>query len=163
MPAQLYILTLVTFIHNLLTAVWVGGLFTLTITLMPASRKALGMGPEMINLLEKVKEHHRRFIYVAIQGLLATGLFLGKSNPIPKSLFSFTNPYDSAMTIKLILLVAMTVIAIMRSRRPHKKSESGKPDKTNMILMVANLFLGLVVLLLSGYMDSVAGFMMTGK
>lgn len=163
MPMQLYVRTLVTFLHNLLTVVWIGGLFTLTLTVMPAARKALGMGPEMINLLEKVKEHHRRFIYVAIPGLLVTGLFLGQSNPIPKGLFSFTNPYDSAMTIKLILLVAMTAIAMVRSRRTHQPTKSGKPDKTNALLMGINLLLGLVVLLLSGYMDSVAGFMMTGK
>ena len=160
MPAQLYVNTIVSFIHDLLTAVWIGGLFMMTLTLMPAARKALGKGPEMLNLMEKVKEHHRRFIYVAIPGLLATGLFLGKSNPIPKGLFSFTNPYDSAMTIKLILLVAMTVIALMRSRRTPKPGEG---EKSAAMLMIANLILGLIVLLLSGYMDSVAGFLIAGK
>ena len=160
MPAQLYVRTIVTFIHDLLTAVWIGGLFMMTLTLMPAARNALGMGPEMLKLMEKVKEHHRKFIYVSIPGLLATGLFLGKSNPIPKGLFSFTNPYDSAMTIKLILLVAMTVIALMRSRRPL--AAEGE-TKMNAMPMKINLVLGLIVLLLSGYMDSVAGFLMAGK
>ena len=95
----------------------------MTLSLMPAARKALGMGSEMLNLMEKVKEHHRKFIYIAIPGLLA-GCFLGKSNPIPKGLFSFTNPYDSAMTIKLILLVAMTAIAL--SQPPHPQTRRGE-------------------------------------
>ena len=160
MPAQLYVRTIVTFIHDLLTTVWIGGLFMMTLSLMPAARKALGMGPEMLNLMEKVKEHHRKFIYIAIPGLLASGLFLGRSNPIPKGLFSFTNPYDSAMTIKLILLVAMTVMALMRSRRTPKPGEG---NKAGAIPMYVNLVLGLIVLLLSGYMDSVAGFLMAAN
>ena len=160
MPAQLYVRTIVTFIHDLLTTVWIGGLFMMTLSLMPAARKALGMGPEMLNLMEKVKEHHRKFIYIAIPGLLASGLFLGRSNPIPKGLFSFTNPYDSAMTIKLILLMAMTVIALMRSRR---KTKPGEGNKAGAMPMYVNLVLGLIVLLLSGYMDSVAGFLMAAN
>ena len=160
MPAQLYVRTIVTFIHDLLTAIWIGGLFMITLTLIPAARKALGMSPEMLKLMEKIKEHHRRFIYVAIPGLLLTGLSLGKSNPIPNGLFSFTNPYDSAMTIKLILLVLMTIIALVRSRRPL--AADGE-NKLNAIPMKINLLLGLIVLLLSGYMDSVAGFLMAGK
>ena len=160
MPAQLYVRTIVTFIHDLLTAVWIGGLFMMTLSLMPAARKVLGKGPEMLNLIEKVKEHHRKFIYIAIPGLLASGLFLGKSNPIPKGLLSFTNPYDSAMTVKLILLVAMTGIALMRSRRTPTP---GEENKASMMPMTINLILGLIVLLLSGYMDSVAGFLMAGK
>jgi putative copper export protein len=160
MPAQLYVRTIVTFIHDLLTAVWIGGLFMMTFTLMPAARIALGKEPEMLNLIDKVKENHRKFIYIAIPGLLASGLFLGKSNPIPKGLFSFTNPYDSAMTIKLILLVTMTIIAIMRSRRAPKPGEG---NKAGVMPIIVNLTLGLIVLLLSGYMDSVAGFFMIGN
>jgi putative copper export protein len=160
---QIYIRTLITFFHDLLSAVWIGGLFTLTLTVMPAARNVLGMGPQTMQLIEKVKHHQRRFVYVAIPGLFLTGLFLGRSNSIPKSLFTFQNPYDSAMTIKLILLIVMTAIAIIRSRRSDKPKEPGKPDKTNMVLMLINLALGLTVLLLSGYMDSVAAVMLAGK
>ena len=163
MPTQLYVRTLVTFLHDLLTAVWIGGLFTLTLSVLPAARSALGLGPQTMQLIEKVKQHQRRFVYAAIPGLFLTGLFLGRSNPIPKSLFTFQNPYDSAMTIKLILLIAMAAIAIVRSRRSDQPVEPGKPDKTNLILMMVNLVLGLVVLLLSGYMDSVAAVMLAGK
>jgi len=161
MPIQLYVRTLVTFIHDLLTAVWIGGLFMINLTLMPAARKALGNEPEMLNLMEKVKQNHRRFIYVAIPGLLITGMFLGRSNTIPKGLLSFHNPYDTAMTIKLVLLVLMTIIAIIRSRRsPQSDKENARKAA---IPMLANLVLGLIVLLLSGYMDSVAGIIMAGK
>jgi hypothetical protein len=69
------------------------------------------------------------------------------------------------MTIKLFLLVVMCAIAIVRSRRsdqPDEAGKAGKPDKTNLILMAANLFLGMVVLLLSGYMDSVGAMMLAG-
>lgn len=160
MSIQLYARTLVTFIHDLLTAIWIGGLFMINLTLMPAARKALGNGPEILNLMEKVKEHHRRFIYIAIPGLLITGMFLGRSNTIPKGLLSFNNPYDTAMTIKLILLMIMTIIAIIRSRRIPQPGE-GHPPKA--IPMIFNLILGLIVLLLSGYMDSVAGLILAGK
>ena len=46
--------------------------------------------------------------------------------------------------------------AIVCSRRSDQPADPVKPDKTNLMLIIVNLLLGLVVLLLSGYMDSVA-------
>ncbi len=46
MSAQTIIFALVTFLHDLFTAVWIGGLITLGLTVMPSVKKVLGKGPQ---------------------------------------------------------------------------------------------------------------------
>ena len=42
MPTKTIVFGLVTFLHDLFTAVWIGGLITLGLSVMPATKKTLG-------------------------------------------------------------------------------------------------------------------------
>lgn len=48
MPAQQSIAVLVTFLHNLSTVVWIGGLIALGIAVLPSARKVLGAGSQIV-------------------------------------------------------------------------------------------------------------------
>lgn len=153
MPTQTIVFALVTFLHDLFTAVWIGGLITLGLTVLPSVKKTLGKGPQTKKLMDAIQKRHGVFVYVSMIGLVLTGLLQANRSSVFQGLFSFDNAYSTILTIKHILVVAMIAIALYRSLVLGRKSGASTPsqEKLKASLLMVNIVLGIAILLLSGF------------
>lgn len=152
------IFTLVTFFHDLCTAIWIGGLVALGVSVLPSARAILGQSPETKRLMNRIQKRQRVLIYISMVGLLITGVLKARRNPMFTGLFSFSTTYDTALTLKHILILVMLVIALYRSLALGRQTAESSPakEKLGAILLYLNLALGIVVLLLSGALVALA-------
>ncbi len=153
MPPKQIVFALVTFLHSLFTAVWIGGLITLGITVLPSAKKALGTGPQTKKLMDTIQKRLSVLVYVSIVGLALTGLLLSNRSPAFQGLFSFGNPYSTVLAIKHILVLGMIAVALYRSLVLGRRSGPPNPsqEKLSAALLFLNIALGIGVLLLSGF------------
>lgn len=143
---------IVVFLHDLFTAVWVGGLITLGLTVLPSAKQVLGRGPQTRLLMDAIQKRLAKLVYVSIVGLIITGVLQANRSPAFHGLFRFDTPYSTALALKHLVVLAMIAVTLFRSlvlgrqRQPLEPSQ----EKLSMALLVANLVLGVVVLLLTG-------------
>jgi copper resistance protein D len=151
MPNQI-VFALVIFLHDLFTAVWIGGLITLAITVLPSARQVLGKGPQMKKLMDAIQRRLSVLIYVSIVGLIVTGMLQANRNPAFEGLFHLGSAYSTALSLKHIAVVLMIGVALFRSLVLGRRREPLTPsqEKLNMGLLLLNVALGIVVLLLTG-------------
>ena len=147
---QLAIFTVVKFLHDLFTAMWIGGLITLGLTVLPAAREAFGAGPQTKKLMEIIQKRHSILVYVSILGLIITGFLQARQSPDFQGLLSFGNAYSAALAIKHIIVLVMVFVALYRSLVLGRRgTATSAQTRLNAGLLFLNLVLGLVVLLLS--------------
>jgi copper resistance protein D len=151
MPNQI-VFAIVIFLHDLFTAVWIGGLITLSLTVLPSAREVLGKGPQMKQLLNAIQKRLSVLVYVSIVGLILTGMLQANRNLAFEGLFHFGNAYSTALSLKHITVVVMIGITLFRSLVLGRRQEPLTPpqEKLNMGLLPINAALGIVVLLLTG-------------
>jgi len=153
MPTQTIVFALITFLHDLFTAVWIGGLITLGLTVLPSVKKVLGKGPQTKKLMDTIQKRNSVLVYVSMIGLVLTGMLQANRSPAFQGLFSFGNTYSSLLTIKHILGVAMIAIALYRSLMLGRKKGVFTPSQERLKarLLLVNIVLGVAILLLSGF------------
>ncbi|MGD2164206.1 MAG: CopD family protein [Anaerolineae bacterium] len=152
MPKQI-VFAMVTFLHDLFTAVWIGGMITLGLTVFPAAREALGKGSQMKRLMDTIQKRLSVLVYVSIVGLVLTGVLLSNRALAFNGLFRFGNAYSTILTLKHLVVVAMIGIALYRSLVLGRRRGPTTPsqEKLSAGLLFVNVGLGVVVLLLSGF------------
>ena len=157
MPKQI-VFGVVTFLHDLFTAVWIGGLITLGLTVLPSARKVLGKGPQMKQLMDVIQKRLSVLVYVSIVGLIVTGLLLSNRAAAFNGLFHFGTPYATVLSIKHILVLGMGGIALYRSLVIGRKRDPLPPnqEKLSVALIFLNIVLGVAILLLSGFSAALA-------
>ena len=155
--ATLIVLGLVKFLHDLFTATWIGGLFTLAIVVLPSIKKTMGMNPESKKLIMTIRKRLNGIVWISIIGLLVTGILLSNSSPLFGGLFSISNEYSILLTIKHIVIALMVIIVIVRGHVLSRLTNTPpqKIEKISKVLMMLNLVFGIVVLLLSGFTAAV--------
>ncbi len=143
---------IVFFLHDLFTAVWIGGLLMLSLAVLPALKNAFGHGAESEKAMDAITKHQRKLVLISIPGLLVTGLLLSRDSAGFNGLFNFSSSYATLLSVKHILFIAMTVLALVRAFafRSLEKSKDMAKKKTSLALMHINAALGVLVLLLSG-------------
>jgi len=153
MPSKQIIFAIVTFLHDLFTTVWIGGLITLGLTVLPSAKKVLGMGPQTKNLMDAIQKRLSVLVYVSIAGLLLTGLLLSNHSPAFQGLFNFGNPYSTVLALKHVLVLAMIAVSLYRSLILGRRSGPATPsqEKLSAGLLFLNIILGVAILLLSGF------------
>ena len=157
MPSKQIVFSLVTFLHNLFTAIWIGGLITLGITVFPSARAVLGKGPETKTLMTAIQKRLSPAIYVSIVGLIVTGVLLARRAPAFHGLFGFGSPYATVLSLKHVLVVLMVGIALVRSLvLGRKDAPRARREKLKAGLLLVNMVLGVGVLLLSGFSAAMA-------
>ena len=150
MPTKTIVFALVTFLHDLLTAVWIGGLITLGLTVMPSVKKVLGKGPETKKLMDTIQKRNSILIYISMIGLVLTGLLQANRTSAFLGLFSLGNTYSAVLAVKHILVLAMIAIALYRSLALGKASTPAQ-EKLKATLLILNIIFGVGILLLSGF------------
>lgn len=141
------------FLHDLASAVWIGGFLALGIAVLPAVKKTLGKGPQTKQLMDTIQKRLSVLVYFSIAILIVTGLQQAKHAGEFQGLFSFQNTYSMILTIKHLLILAMVGIALYRSLVLGRKTSPPDPssEKLSAGLLLANMVLGVAVLLLSGF------------
>jgi len=67
----------VTFLHDLFTVVWMGGLIVTVITYLPLLYKTLGPGQQMKQFMRAFQRQQGRWVHVCMVGLIVTGVLMG--------------------------------------------------------------------------------------
>ena len=150
MTTQTIVFGLVTFLHDLFTAVWIGGLITLGLSVMPAIKKILGKGPETKKLMDTIQKRNSVLVYASMVGLVLTGLLQANRSSAFLGLFSLGNTYSAFLAVKHILVLAMIVIALYRSLALSKTNTHAQ-EKLKAALLILNIVFGISILLLSGF------------
>ena len=153
--SQILIIAIITFIHNLFTAIWIGGMIALLISVLPSIKKQLGHTPEAKQLTDEIKNRLSKIVYLSIFMLLITGLLLSNRSPLYQGPLNLSNDYSLMLNIKHLCYLAMLAIAVVRSKFLDKlvSMKSPKYKKVNGGLLVVNILIGSVVLFLSGYIS----------
>ena len=148
---NLIIPSVVRSLHNFFTSIWIGGMLVMVITFLPTIRKEIKDGGLQGAVIDEVMSHHSKWVYIGIVVLAGTGMLMARLSGQPSGLFNFNSPYTTILSIKHILVILITVIAIVRSVA-FKNAASGKDKskkKLSMALLMVNAFLGTVILVLS--------------
>ncbi len=152
---------LINFLHNVFTALWIGGMLTLAFTVLPAVMKVLGKSKETQALNAMIKKKLSLITYISMAGLIITGLLM--SNKAAQSglftgFLSFANEYSTLMSIKHLLYFLMIFLSLFRSQGVDriKKFTPEQKQKLNMLTLLLNILAGLAVLFLSSYVSVLA-------
>jgi uncharacterized membrane protein len=139
-------------LHDLFTALWIGGLLTTAFSFMPVFKKSRGQSPESKQLLIGYQRRLRVVFLISVIGLWITGLLLGRRSAAYDGFLSFSTTYSSIVSLKHLLIFMMMVIGVYRGFVLGSKIETFQPkqQKTYAGLLLFNTFLGIVVLILSG-------------
>lgn len=152
---------LINFLHNVFTALWIGGMLTLAFTVLPAMRKVLGKSKETQALNSMIKKKLSVLTYISIIGLIVTGLLMSNMaalSGLSTGFLSFGNEYSTLMSIKHLLYFVMIFLSLFRSQIVDrvKKFTPEQKQKLNMLTLLLNILAGLSVLFLSSYVSVLA-------
>ena len=88
---------------------------------------------------------------LAVVFLAVTGMLMARLSGQTSGLFNFANTYGTILSIKHILVILITVIALIRSIafKNAASSKDKSKKKMSMVLLMVNTFLGTVILILS--------------
>ena len=139
-------------LHDLFTALWIGGLFTTAITFMPVLKKNKAKSTESKSILLGYQRKLRVVFLVSVIGLWITGIFLSKRSETYEGFLSFSTTYSTLVSIKHLTIFVMIVVAFLRGFVLGEKIENFQPkqEKVYAALLILNTFLGVVVIVLSG-------------
>lgn len=107
--------TVVLFLHDLFTVVWVGGMLTLALVVLPVLRTAVGPGPQVQRLAAAIHSRLKWFAYAAIAGLVVTGVLLSRNSDAFRGFFAWGDSYAVALSLKHAAVILMVAIALTRS------------------------------------------------
>jgi putative copper export protein len=151
MQPKMIIFGLIKSLHDLFTALWVGGLLTSALSFMP-TLKELGKGPQVKDIMIKYQKHLRVVALISILGLWVTGIFLGRQSEAYTGFMQFSSTYNVLVSIKHLIVFVMIVIVIVRGYILGRKIAEFTPSQQKLYaaLLMINTVLGVVVLFLSG-------------
>lgn len=117
-------------VHVLATGLWVGGIFAVSLALIPAF-KSLSNGPRVAFL--DTLDRFSPFAYASVLVLAATGGFNGKVH-VPSWDAFFNAVYGRALIVKMVLVLLMIVISaftvgIVRPRLRGHLVSTGKDER----------------------------------
>jgi len=152
MQPQVTIFGLVKALHDLFTAVWMGGLFLTAAVVMPAFKKTLKPKDKENTFISLFQKKLSIYVLISIIGLWITGVLLTRSSGQFSGFLSFSSQYATLISIKHIIILIMVAIALIRRFGLGRKLSGITPQemKLYMALLFANVVLGVTVLVLSG-------------
>jgi putative copper export protein len=158
MAGKLIVFTLVSFFHDLFTAMWMGGLIVTVLAFLPAVKDVLGVSPQTKKIMSAFQKRQSVWVYISIGGLILTGLLMANRSPQFERLFGFGNSYSIALSIKHILVLFMIGISLYRTLVLSKAKGPSSPTKEqlNARLLIINALLAVAVLLASGFVAALA-------
>jgi putative copper export protein len=150
MPSQLLLMNVMRFLHNLFTAIWIGGMLLMAVVILPGIRKNPKISEPMM-VINGIQDRIKPFALVSMAGLAITGMLLGKSSKSFTGLMDFGTPYMTTLSVKHILIVVMVILAFVRLsiNKRVKIEKKMELQKVSAGILALNAMLGVVVLFLS--------------
>ncbi len=151
MPKQLVFGTIKS-LHDLFTAVWIGGLLTTAITFFPTIKQVRDKSP-VIKKISIIYHHRLRVIAVISMIVLwVTGVLLGRQSPAYAGFLDFSSTYTILLSVKHLVIFVMIIIALYRGLILGRKIEhfTANQQKLYAVLLMVNTLLGVGVIFLSG-------------
>ncbi|MCX6055077.1 MAG: CopD family protein [Chloroflexi bacterium] len=149
---KIWVFGLLSFLHDLFTAIWMGGLMVTVLSYIPALKEALGPGPQTKKVMIGFQKRQSTWVYISMGGLILTGLLMSRRNPAFDHLFSFASTYSTLLSIKHILVILMIGTTLYRSLilSPTRAMATPRKEQLGFKLLILNFALAIAVLLLSG-------------
>ena len=150
MPNQLLLMNVMRFLHNLFTALWIGGILLMAVVILPGIRKNPKISEPMM-VINGIQDRIKPFALVSMAGLAITGMLLGKSSKSFTGLMDFGTPYMTTLSVKHILIVVMVILAFVRLsiNKRVKIEKKMELQKVSAGILALNALLGVIVLFLS--------------
>jgi len=158
---NLFVKTIIDFLHILATVAWIGGMFINIFILRPSAIKSLSPA-DAGKLMGTVMKKFRILVYISIVVLGVTGIPLKIINPHYISIINFENNWEIVIFIKHIcygLLVLLAVYSFeVLSPKITKLAAHGQSvklqllQKRQMTVGVAAFLIALTILVLSSVM-----------
>ena len=150
-------------LHMLATVVWIGGMATLTIVVIPTARAAI---PEEAYpaFLERLRRRLDPLGWISLIVLLATGMFQMSASPSYSGFLSIENRWAAAILIKHLVFGGMIVVSAYQTwgllpalNRALLRISSGKGNadertrlqRREVLLLRVNFALSVLVLALT--------------
>ncbi len=108
---NLFVKTLIDWLHILATVTWIGGMFTNFVILRPAMAKALSPA-EAGKLMGTMMKRFRIMVYISIVVLGVTGIPLKLISPNYISIINFENSWEIVSFIKHICYGILVLLAV---------------------------------------------------
>ena len=152
-------LSLAYWLHMLATVVWIGGLVSLVILVLPAAKRVLE--PEVFaQFLEALQRRLDPLGWLSLSVLLATGLIQMSANPNYDGFLNFSNRWATSILIKHVLFIGMIAVsaymtwglfpALRRNALLKAKGgdtlDGGKLERRESFLLRLNLILSILIL-----------------
>ena len=162
MTTPLWALSLAYWLHMLATVLWIGALVVLSLLVLPVAQKTLDPAT-YARFLAEIRRRLDPLSWFSIVILLASGMLQMSANSNYDGFLAVNNLWASAILIKHLLFAAMVALSgyvtwgiLPALRRTALLHAHGKPtpdfpklQHRSTRLMQINLFLGVIVLLLT--------------
>ena len=106
----LWALTITYWLHMLATTVWIGGIVTLVLLVLPVAKTKLEP-MDYANLVEGLKRSLDPLAWLSLLVLLGTGMFQMSASPNYEGLLTITNTWSRAILIKHVLFLIVIGIS----------------------------------------------------
>ncbi len=97
------------FFHLIATIVWIGGLVSLVLLVLPETRRVLGTNPAFYTLLTRIRRRFFPLSNLSLAVLVVTGLIQMSGDPHYEGVLQFTNDWTRAILLKHIAVAGMFV------------------------------------------------------
>jgi len=165
MSVPAFALTLAYWLHMLATVLWIGGISTLALLVLPAASKTLD-AEAFAALLERIQKRLDPLGWICLAVLAATGLLQMSANPNYQGFIAIQNRWAAAILVKHLLFLVMTGLSVYLSwvllpklrrlalKRQHLPAATLSDQSTSLgrqevLLLRLNLILGVLVLALT--------------
>lgn len=110
MPAPAWGLTIVYWLHMLATVVWIGGLASLALLVLPAAGNLLD-GAAYATFLEKLQRRFDPLSWFCLLMLVGTGMFQMSASPNYQGFLAVDNTWALAILLKHLAFFAMVAVS----------------------------------------------------
>ena len=106
------ILAISYFFHLVATVVWIGGLVTLVIVVLPETRRVLGTNREFYALLTRLRKRFFPLTNLSLAVLVVTGLIQMSGDPHYEGVLQFSNTWTRVILAKHVAVLGMFVCGL---------------------------------------------------
>lgn len=107
---SVWALSLIYWLHMLATVVWIGGLASFSLLVLPAARKSLEASAYS-RLLESLQRRLDPLSWLCLAVLGVTGLFQMSANPNYQGFLTIHNRWAIAILLKHLVFISMTALS----------------------------------------------------
>lgn len=105
-----YVLAFAYWLHIIATVLWIGGIMTLSLLVIPAARRTLDAG-DYAAFFGRLQTGLQRIGWMSLAVLVATGMFQMSAHPAYEGLLALTNSWAVAIFVKHIVVGLMVLVS----------------------------------------------------